>query len=59
VPLALYSPLQNMTEDMGLTAPQQLAISKSYQANMAVIYAEILQRGMHHTDYTPYTHSTP
>ena len=35
-----------MTEDMGLTPAQQYSISKSYQANMAVIYAEILQRGM-------------
>ena len=31
---------------MGLTAAEQKAISKSYQANMAVIYAEILKRGM-------------
>ena len=39
-------PFTNMTEDMGLTAADQLAISKSYQANMAVIYDEILKRGM-------------
>ena len=35
-----------MTEDMGLTPAQQAAIAKSYEANMAVIYDEILQRGM-------------
>jgi hypothetical protein len=35
-----------MVDDMGLTPDQQLAISKSYTANMEVIYAEILQRGM-------------
>ena len=39
-------PYTNMTEDMGLTAPQQAAIAKSYASNMAVIYDEILQRGM-------------
>jgi hypothetical protein len=39
-------PFPNMTEDMGLTPAEQKAISKSYQANMAVIYAEILKRGM-------------
>ena len=39
-------PYTNMTQDMGLTAAMQLSISKSYQANMAVIYAEILKRGM-------------
>jgi hypothetical protein len=35
-----------MAQDMGLTPSQQMTISKSYQANMAVIYAEILKRGM-------------
>lgn len=35
-----------MTEDMGLTAEDQRKISKSYQANMAAIYDEILKRGM-------------
>ena len=39
-------PFPNMTQDMGLTAADQLQISKSYQANMAVIYAEMLKRGM-------------
>lgn len=36
----------NMTEDMGLTAADQMQISKSYQANMATVYAEIMRRGM-------------
>lgn len=36
----------NMTEDMGLTPAMQLQISKSYHSNMAVIYAEMLTRGM-------------
>ena len=36
----------NMVQDMGLTAAQQKAISLSYKSNMAVIYAEILKRGM-------------
>ena len=35
-----------MAEDMGLTAADQKSISLSYQANMEVIYAEILKRGM-------------
>jgi len=35
-----------MTEDMGLTAADQMQISKSYQANMATVYAEIMRRGM-------------
>jgi hypothetical protein len=39
-------PYPHMVDDMGLTPDQQLAISKSYTANMEVIYAEILQRGM-------------
>ena len=39
-------PYTNMTEDMGLTAAEQAKIAKSYQANMAVIYDEILKRGM-------------
>lgn len=34
-----------MTEDMGLTAEEQYNIAKSYEANMAVIYAEVLARG--------------
>lgn len=37
---------KNMAQDMGLTPAEQKRISKSYQANMAVIYAEMLQRGM-------------
>lgn len=39
-------PYNNMTEDMGLTAAQQYSIAKSYEANMAVIFDEILKRGM-------------
>lgn len=39
-------PYESMKEDMGLTPAMQLQISKSYQANMAVIYAEMLKRGM-------------
>ena len=39
-------PFPNMKQDMGLTPDEQLRISKSYQANMAVIYAEMLKRGM-------------
>jgi hypothetical protein len=35
-----------MAEDMGLTPAEQRAISKSYTANMEVIYKEMLQRGM-------------
>lgn len=35
-----------MTEDMGITAADQMQISKAYQANMATVYAEILKRGM-------------
>eukprot|EP01050_Picozoa_sp_SAG11_P025314 SAG11_NODE_5671_length_1490_cov_1.421280_1_plen_263_part_00 len=31
---------------MGLTAADQMSISKAYQANMATVYAEILKRGM-------------
>eukprot|EP00939_MAST-03C_sp_MAST-3C-sp1_P002387 g2387.t1 len=38
-------PFPNMTEDMGLTAEEQMRISKSYQANMNTIYEEILKRG--------------
>ena len=36
----------NMTEDMGLTPALQQQLHDSYVANMAVIYAEVLQRGM-------------
>ena len=36
----------NMAADMGLTGADQMQISKSYQANMATVYAEILKRGM-------------
>lgn len=39
-------PFANMSEDMGLTAAEQMQIHKSYQANMATVYAEILKRGM-------------
>ena len=39
-------PFTNMTEDMGITASDQMQISKSYQENMATVYAEILKRGM-------------
>jgi hypothetical protein len=39
-------PFTNMAEDMGITAADQMQISKSYQANMATVYAEILKRGM-------------
>ena len=39
-------PYKNMKEDMGLNAAEQLKISKSYQANMEVIYSEMLERGM-------------
>lgn len=35
-----------LTQDMGLTPAEQEAIGKSYTANMAVIYEEILSRGM-------------
>ena len=35
-----------MATDMGLTPAMQAQISKSYVANMAVIYAELLKRGM-------------
>ena len=38
-------PFPNMTEDMGLTPEEQKRISKSYQANMKVIYDEMLRRG--------------
>ena len=31
---------------MGLTAADQMQISKAYQANMATVYKEILKRGM-------------
>jgi hypothetical protein len=34
-----------MTEDMGLTPDEQAKISKSYTANMKVIYDEMLKRG--------------
>lgn len=36
----------NMTEDMGLTPALQQQLHDSYVANMAVIYAEVLNRGM-------------
>jgi len=39
-------PFTNMKQDMGLTPAEQLKISKSYQANMKVIYDEMLKRGM-------------
>jgi len=39
-------PYPHMVEDMGLTPAMQAQISKSYVANMAVIYAELLKRGM-------------
>ena len=39
-------PFTNMTEDMGLTPADQMQIHKSYVANMATVYAEILKRGM-------------
>ena len=39
-------PFPNMAEDMGITAADQMQIHKSYQANMATVYAEILKRGM-------------
>ena len=39
-------PYPNMTEDMGLTAVEQAQIAQSYRSNMAVIYDEILKRGM-------------
>ena len=39
-------PYPNMTEDMGLTAAEQYQIGTSYESNMAVIYDEILKRGM-------------
>lgn len=35
-----------MTEDMGLTPSEQASIGASYLANMAVIYDEVLKRGM-------------
>jgi hypothetical protein len=35
-----------MTEDMGLTPELQLQLHNSYVANMAVIYDEVLQRGL-------------
>ena len=38
-------PWPNMAADMGLTGADQMQISKSYQANMATVYAEILKRG--------------
>ena len=40
-------PFPNMTEDMGLTPEEQKRISKSYQANMKVIYDEMLRRTFH------------
>merc|ERR1719331_1751610 len=39
-------PFPHMVDDMGLTPAEQKSIAKSYQANMAVIYGEILKRGM-------------
>jgi len=39
-------PYPKMVEDMGLTPAEQKAIGESYTANMAVIYKEILARGM-------------
>ena len=39
-------PFPHMVDDMGLTPAQQKQISISYQANMKVIYDELLTRGM-------------
>jgi hypothetical protein len=39
-------PFPNMTEDMGLTPEIQYSLAKSYEANMQVIYNEVLARGM-------------
>ena len=39
-------PFSNMTEDMGLTPALQKQLSDSYVANMARVYAEVLERGM-------------
>lgn len=39
-------PFPHMAEDMGLTPAEQKQIADSYDKNMAVIYDEILKRGM-------------
>lgn len=39
-------PYPNMTEDMGLTAADQLQLHNSYTANMQRVYDEVLSRGM-------------
>jgi hypothetical protein len=39
-------PFPHMVDDMGLTPSEQEKIGTSYEANMKVIYAEILKRGM-------------
>ena len=52
-------PFPNMTEDMGLTPEEQKRISKSYQANMKVIYDEMLRRTFHsyHSGHETHTHT--
>ena len=39
-------PFPNMYEDMGLTPALQKQLSDSYVTNMALVYAEVLERGM-------------